>query len=206
MRKKAGLMLIVIGTVLILLALSLFLYNRREAQQAGDVAEQTAQTLICMIEQQTEAEESQSAESTQQDEEEEVPFATMTAVQVDGEWYIGVLSIPELGLELPVMEDWSYAGLKVAPCRYSGSLAGGNLVICAHNYERHFGNLKYLSLGSTVTFTTMDGTVYTYQVTQLTTIQPTAIDELMDGDWDLSLYTCTIGGKTRVVVRCALVG
>ncbi len=207
MRKKAGLILIALGTVLFLLALSLFLYNRWEANRAGDAAEEATRSLIRIIQAGTEeaalltTEAAEEAAETAEDDDTD----PVTSVTVDGYAYIGVLTIPALDLELPVMADWSYAGLKVAPCRYSGSAEGGNLVICAHNYERHFGKLKYLSLGAAVTFTAVDGTVYSYQVTELMTLQPTAIDELMEGDWDLALYTCTIGGKTRVVVRCRLV-
>ena len=28
--------------------------------------------------------------------------------------------------------------------------------------------------------------------------------ELLSGDWDLTLFTCTLGGKSRVVVRCKI--
>ena len=38
------------------------------------------------------------------------------------------------GLELPIMSDWDYGRLKIAPCRYYGSVRGENLVLMAHNY------------------------------------------------------------------------
>jgi len=34
------------------------------------------------------------------------------------------------------------------------------------------------------------------------TLQPTAVEEMCSGDWDLTLFTCTLGGKFRVTVRC----
>ena len=36
------------------------------------------------------------------------------------------------------------------------------------------------------------------------TLMPTAVEEMESGDWDLTLFTCTVGGRTRVAVRCAL--
>ena len=33
---------------------------------------------------------------------------------------------------------------------------------------------------------------------------PTSVQEMTDGDWDLTLFTCTVGGKSRVTVRCVL--
>ena len=38
-------------------------------------------------------------------------------------------SIPSIGLELPVMDQWSYAGLKIAPGRYSGTTYADDLVM-----------------------------------------------------------------------------
>lgn len=37
-------------------------------------------------------------------------------------------------------------------------------------------------------------------------LQPTAVEEMTSGEWPLSLFTCTIGGKLRVTVRCDLIG
>ena len=83
---------------------------------------------------------------------------------INGRDYIGVLSIPSLELELPVISQWDYPALKVAPCRYSGSLYQDNLIICAHNYASHFGKLKELQPGDIVLFTDMDEHVVTFQV------------------------------------------
>ena len=51
-------------------------------------------------------------------------------------------------------------------------------------------------------FTDVDGNVYNYEVAELETLQPAAVDEMKSGEWDLTLFTCTIGGQTRVTVRC----
>lgn len=133
------------------------------------------------------------------------PNMEMPTEAIDGNEYIGVLEIPTLDLKLPVMSDWSYPKLKIAPCRYVGSAYVGDLVIAAHNYTAHFGHLKSLHIGDEITFTDVDGNVFLYEVLELETLMPTAIEEMTDGDWDLTLFTCTIGGKSRVTVRCVLV-
>lgn len=46
------------------------------------------------------------------------PEMDMPEKEVDGQRYIGVLRIPVLSLELPVISEWSYSGLKESPCRY----------------------------------------------------------------------------------------
>ena len=131
------------------------------------------------------------------------PDMNMPVQEINGYGYIGMLSVPTLGLELPVMDTWDYARLRIAPCRYTGSAYLDNMTICAHNYNRHFGQLRNLSLGDPVVFTDMDGNVFHYQVAEVDILQPVAIDEMTKSDWELSLFTCTVGGRTRVTVRCS---
>ncbi len=130
------------------------------------------------------------------------PGREMPAVEIDGYRYVGKIAVPSLDLELPVMEEWDYPRLKIAPCRYCGTAYQPNFAICAHNYTSHFGRLKNLAAGDEVTFTDMDGNVFRYRVALVETLKPTAVEEVRAGGWDLTLFTCTLGGRTRVTVRC----
>lgn len=132
------------------------------------------------------------------------PEMDMPEEEVDGQKYIGVLRIPALSLELPVISKWSYSGLKESPCRYIGSAYLNNMVIVAHNYFSHFGHLKNLSQGDEITFTDVDGNMFRYEVIEIETLSPFAIEEMTGGNWDLTLFTCTVGGQYRVTVRCVL--
>lgn len=130
------------------------------------------------------------------------PGMEMPTQEIDGQAYIGILDIPVLELSLPVLSEWSYPNLKIAPCRYTGSAYQGDLIIAAHNYTRHFGSLKNLNIGDNVLFTDIDGNVFSYTVSELEQLAPTAIEEMQAGDWTLTLFTCTLGGQYRVAVRC----
>ncbi|MBS6846516.1 MAG: sortase, partial [Firmicutes bacterium] len=130
------------------------------------------------------------------------PDMEMPTVQIDGEAYIGVLEFPSLSVSLPVISDWSAAKLRTAPCRYTGSAYRDNLVIAGHNYRTHFGKLQNLSLGDTVLFFDADGNQFAYEVAGVEELDSTAIEEMVTGDWDLTLFTCTVGGTTRLAVRC----
>ena len=121
---------------------------------------------------------------------------------VDGNRFVGVLRLPSLGLELPVMSDWSYAGLRVAPCRYFGSAYSDDLVIAAHNYSTHFGHLGELAYGDEVSFTDVRGNVFLYEVASMEKLGAHDVQEMTDSGYDLTLFTCTLGGANRVVVRC----
>lgn len=187
----------VLGAVLVLAALSLFLWNQRKNNEAGTAAEEILPQVIKQIE----------TPDTVQEPEEEPSYPdpydpAMTEVEIDGYAYVGYLSIPALELELPVMSEWDYTRLKTAPCRYAGSTKTDDLVICAHNYTRHFGPIRNLTPGDTVIFTDMDGVVWQYQVTVVDILAPTAIEDMTASGYDLTLFTCTYGGASRVTVRC----
>ena len=130
------------------------------------------------------------------------PEMPMPKVKVEGKEYVGVVSIPAIWKDLPVFDEWDYTKLNYAPCRYSGSVYMDNMIICAHNYGSHFGAIRDLRYGDDVYFTDGDGNVFHYTVSEIENLRPNQTDALLDGDWDLTLFTCTIGGRTRVVVRC----
>ena len=126
----------------------------------------------------------------------------MSTVKVDDYECIGILSIPVLNLELPVLTDWSYAKIKKAPCHYYGSYYEKDFVIAAHNYKAHFGRLSELQTGDLVVFTDASGAAHYYEVVLLETLPKEATKEMIASGFDLSLYTCTLGGGSRVTVRC----
>ena len=131
----------------------------------------------------------------------EMPVGT-----IDGYDYIGYLSIPSIGLALPVMQQWSYPGLKIAPGRYSGSLYTDDLVIAGHNYARHFSPLTHLTVGTEVLFVDMNDNTWHYAVSDTEVLQPTQIEEMAvktsESNWDLTLFTCTTTGQARYALRC----
>jgi sortase A len=206
MKNKIGTSLMILGGVFVLSALALLTWNIRDAKRAEESISYIMPQLVgSTAVPQTETEET--TESTEADDINNGGMADYsighpTVKMVDGYSYIGFLSFPTLDLELPVMEQWDYKRLRIAPCRYSGSIATDDLVVAAHNYKKHFGTLKTLNVGDTVYFTDMDNNIYTYRVAKTEILQPTAIEEMKSGEYDLTLFTCTYGGKTRVTVRC----
>jgi sortase A len=202
--QKVGLCCMVLGAILVAAALILFLWNQREASQADQSSQQALEQVKEVITE-TEIQSSDDSDGALQpiDANDFQPVdPTMSEVEINGRLYIGYLSIPALDLELPVQSQWDYPSLKVSPCRYYGSTKTDDLVIAAHNYARHFGGLMQLSPGDLVYFTDMDGVVNRYQVEEVDVLNPTDIEEMTAGEYDLTLFTCTYGGKSRVTVRC----
>lgn len=213
--KQKGLLWITSGLLLIAAALFLIAYNLYD----GLRAEQSARQIVDRLEEHLPSEAL--SESTKEPIGEQnllaiyettaipdyvlCPDMEMPVETIDGIDYIGVLAIPTLELELPIISQWSYPNLKIAPCRYEGSAYLGNLIVAAHNYSSHFGNLKNLRISDVVTFTDMNGNVFHYEVAEIENLLPTSVKAMESGDWSLTLFTCTIGGKSRVTVRCQLI-
>lgn len=186
------------GLLLVLAALFLTGYNIWDESRAGKEADRVMDRLEERIP------ESDPTGDSKGETPDYVlnPDMEMPVVEIDGQRYIGKLEIPVLGLSLPVMENWSYPKLRIAPCRYLGSAYTDNLIIAGHNYQRHFGLLKTLVAGNQIIFTDVDGNRFLYEVTETEILEKTAVEQMQAGDWDLTLFTCTYGGKTRVTLRC----
>lgn len=123
-------------------------------------------------------------------------------INIDGTEYIGYLTIPSLELNLPITKEYSYTSLSKSPAVYYGSIENNNLVICGHSYTAHFGNLYKLKKEDIIIITDVNNNKYTYQVELIETLSPSSIKEMIESDFDLTLYTCTKDGLKRVTVRC----
>ena len=195
--KNKGIIFILSGLLLIAAAFFLTGYNIYDEYRAKCSARQALDEI--RIEEQDEEE---------QEDEPEIPDyilnpdMEMPVQRIDGVEYIGVLQIPSLNLELPVVSSLSPPSLKIAPCRYEGSAYKDDLIIAAHNYVSFFGNLSKLQVGDPVIFKDVDGNEFVYEVAELEVLQAAAVEEMRSGEWDLTLFTCTLSGQSRTTIRC----
>lgn len=195
--RKVGIFCIILGILCLLAAGGWVVYNILEAKSAENAANVLLQDVHEQI---------AMTEEPAQIAPEEPIMQQMLTTQVSGYDCIGILSIPALELELPVLTDWTYEKLKVAPCVYYGSYYEKNFVIAAHNYEGHFKKLSQLQAGDLLSLTDVSGHKRVYEVVLLETLPGDATEEMITADFDLSLYTCTPGGGSRITVRCNAVG
>lgn len=128
--------------------------------------------------------------------------ANAPTIAVDGEFYCGRIVIEKLGVELPVYAEWNYKKLKKAPCRFKGGIDTNDMIIAAHNYRSHFGELKSLQMGDIIVFLDGADEVHQFTVTEIVLLDGSAVEDMTSGEWDFTLFTCTKGGKQRVTVRC----
>ena len=202
MKRKLGIFLMSLGVLSILCSAGLMMFNRSQDQQAG----QAAALVMPRIEQVMVQKRQTVQEEILETETGSVPEQTVTlempVEEIDGFRYIGCLSMPTISRELPIMEELDMPLLRTAPCRYFGSIHTDDLVIAAHNYNRHFGPISDLMPGDPVYFTDMDGVVTAYEVSDTEILMPTDVERADTPQADLTLFTCTYGGADRVTVRC----
>ena len=198
MRKGFGILLMLIGAAMLVCAGWMLKNNDQEERAAGDSAER----VLLAVQEQVEAEILNPTPSpTGGGNVLPTAIPEMPTIEIDGNQYIGYLEMPTIEIKLPVMSDWSYDQLKIAPCRYWGSVYDDTMVILGHNYRRHFHKIKQLEIGDPVQFIDADGNIYAYKVATLEVLNPNEVEKMVTSDYDLTLFTCTYGGTAREAVR-----
>ena len=184
-RRLRGIVLLGIGILLLLSAGVWYISNVLEDKKAGEYANIVLSKMDEIV------------------WKEDVSNAgDVSFVTVEQESYCGRVVIEKLGIELPVFAEWNYNNLKKAPCRYMGNADTNDMIIAAHNYRSHFGELKTLQIGDEIVFRDVADEVHRFAVKELVLLDGMAVEDMTSGEWDFTLFTCTKGGKQRVTVRC----
>lgn len=194
--NKLGKLFILIGILLITISSSLLVYNYQEDKVAGKKSKEVLKIIKDNIKETNDKKENNQImiEDTQSKE--------MKTTNINGYDYIGMLTIPSLNLELPIMSEYDYDRLSISPCRYYGSIYTNDLIICGHSYHTHFKYLDNLIQGDTIIFTDIEGTNYIYEVKEIEILNPKDVSKMINNAFDLTLYTCTNDGLNRITVRC----
>lgn len=159
MMRRFGTLLTAIGLLLMAGGLGLVIYNMWDNNRAGDASD----AILKQIEEEQADMGVSNAPAPPSRSDKDVDDRvtdkdawrygqTMPVTLVDGFQYIGILEIPSLGIRLPVMDTWDYDRLRISPCLYSGSYYTDDMVICGHNYQRHFSPIKGVDIDADVYF------------------------------------------------------
>lgn len=200
-KNARGRFLIAIGAVLVVAALSLVFYNFYHENASRKSMNEAFDKLKSEIPVHTGSNDSPFDVF---DDGENAPQEDDT-LELDGKLYMGIIDMPSLNQQFPVIKNWSYPDMNIAPCRYDGTRAGRDFIICAHNYAGFFDKLDQLVSGDEIIFTDIHGKSYSYTVSYSELISGWNLDAMYKGaaeDWDLTLFTCTWSGYSRVTVRC----
>ena len=121
---------------------------------------------------------------------------------------VGIINIPKIDVNYPILANESEELLKVAPCKYWGPEVNqvGNLCIVGHNYRNNkfFSKVPTLENGDTIEITDLSGKVVTYVVYDKYNVDPrdtSCTTQKTKGKTEITLITCTNDSSARVVVK-----
>ena len=153
-----------------------------------------------------EAFESQLAEGDNENTEEEVNLDS-----INGYTPIAIMEIPSIKLKQPVVEGITEDVIKYFLGKFPESTMPGevgNFAVAGHrvsDFTDAFINLYKVKPGDNVIVTTKDGK-YTYEVEESFIVEPEQVEVLENADYEkITLITCTIGSKRRVIVPGKLI-
>ena len=123
--------------------------------------------------------------------------------------YESILNIPSLGIEYPVLSETTDELLKISLNKFWGGSPNsvGNYCIVGHNYKsgRMFGKLSMIQNGDIVKLTDLSGNTLNYKVYNTYVVYPEDVactSQITNGLKEMTLITCTNGGKQRLIVKC----
>lgn len=124
----------------------------------------------------------------------------------------GKIAIPSIQLLLPIMEGTTNQNMSIGAgtLKPNQTMGKGNYALASHNmndYKTLFSPLLNIKVGALV-YLTNGKNNYTYKVTRKEYINPDQIEVIEDKNHDkeVTLITCSLDGKQRLLVQGKLVG
>ena len=127
----------------------------------------------------------------------------MPILEIDGVDFCAIIEVPARGVKLPVCADNNGGWLSRFPCKSSGSIYDGTLVISGSDRDGQFDFSKTISIGDSVFVTDMTGARYAYTVTWAEFIKDISGEYLTSLEADLILVVRNTYSLDYTVVKCS---
>lgn len=128
--------------------------------------------------------------------------------QIQGYKVVGIIKIPKIELEYPILEKTSKETLNLSITKFWGNRINeiGNVTLAGHNNLNGtmFGKLKKLEEGDIIELTDIQNVKLNYKVFKTYVIDPNDITCILpeqEGVREITLITCTNGNKNRFIVK-----
>lgn len=128
--------------------------------------------------------------------------------EIDGYKVIGIISIPKINIEYPILEKTDKTSLNLSITKFWGNKINqiGNVVLAGHNNlnDRMFGKINKLQEGDIIELTDAQRVTIKYQIFKTYIVDPNDITCIIAEDEksrEVTLITCTNGDKERLVVK-----
>lgn len=133
-----------------------------------------------------------------------------TEVQVEYNGYnvVGIIKIPAIGVEYPIIDRTNEQAMKVSITKFWGNNVNdiGNFTMAGHNYidGTMFGKTKKLNIGDKIEMTDLTGNTVEYEIFDKYVIDPndvTCVNSVQENTREITLLTCTNGRSNRLVIK-----
>lgn len=128
--------------------------------------------------------------------------------QIEGHKVIGIIRIPKINLEYPILETTSKETLNLSITKFWGNKINeiGNVTLAGHNNLNGtmFGKTKNIEIGDTIELTDLQNVTLKYKVFKKYVIDPNDITVILpeeEGVREVTLITCTNGNKNRLIIK-----
>ena len=128
--------------------------------------------------------------------------------QIKGNKVVGIIKIPKIELEYPVLENTSKESLNLSITKFWGNEINeiGNVTLAGHNNLNGtmFGKIKKLEVGDIIELTDIQNVTLKYEIFKTYVIDPndiSCISPEQEDTRELTLITCTNGNKNRLIVK-----
>lgn len=128
--------------------------------------------------------------------------------QIQGHKVVGIIKIPKIELEYPILETTSKETLNLSITKFWGNEINeiGNVTLAGHNNLNGtmFGKTKKLEIGDIIELTDIQNVTLKYKVFKIYVIDPNDISCILpeqEGTREVTLITCTNGNKNRLIVK-----
>jgi len=128
--------------------------------------------------------------------------------QIQGHKVVGIIRIPKIELEYPILENTSKETLNLSITKFWGNQINeiGNVTLAGHNNLNGtmFGKTKKLEIGDVIELTDIQNVTLKYKVFKIYVIDPNDITCILpeqENTREVTLITCTNGNKNRLIVK-----
>lgn len=129
-------------------------------------------------------------------------------IEIKGHQVIGIIKIPTINMEYPILETTTAETLNLSITKFWGNEINevGNVTLAGHNNLSGvmFGKIKKLKIGNVIELTDMQNITLKYEIFKTYIIDPNDISCILpenEGTREITLITCTTGGKNRYIVK-----
>lgn len=127
---------------------------------------------------------------------------SMPVIEFEENDYVGILEVPRFSVSLPIAANWSKSLVRSVPCRFTGSVFDGTLILGGTGEEGQFDFIPSLDIGDGITFTDLKGEVFSFSVKKVLHASDASLKTLTDPDYPLTLFAKDPSSGSTLVVRC----